>query len=221
MTRVSFPQNHREQVADSDHAIYFEKIGAEADHATVLHELISQFSEDDFRTALLDPRIPERYKNVHHAAERVTALSRSSQGSKPIGAYLLSLETNQTDLQPIGLVVHGNIKGDQRRLRPDTKKRNTASWFAADVLEEHQVPAPKVAEAIVLGGITVAKTAGLQRLLAVKPVVPPLNPHLIVPENLVDLQAHGFRDIGEVVLKQEKMSYPGLGYELSLEGEEG
>lgn len=200
--------------------IHFERLSSTGDHPEAVTELYSQFTEEDFRSALLDPSLPARYKTVESSRQRIEALERS----RSVGAYLVSLEVETANLQTIGTMVAGvpqdSEKFSDRILQkvrsPKKQIRHLSSWFDSGRTGMYELEDSVVASAMLAGGIAVCRAAGVDIIQTVVPFESGKQTRLVVPENMLELPSYGFEPGGEDSVTVEGRTYPGVKYVTKL-----
>jgi len=200
--------------------IHFERLCSDGDHPEAVTELYAQFTEEDFRSALLDPSLPARYKTVESSRQRIEALERS----KSVGAYLVSLEDETANLQAIGTLVAGVPQDSEKfsnrivqKIRsPKQQTRHLSSWFDSERTRAYKLEDSVVASGVLAGGIAVCRAAGVDTIQTVVPFESGNQSRLVVPENMLELTSYGFESGSRDSVTVEGRTYPGVKYVMQL-----
>lgn len=217
---ISYPDEATKSLPIGDFNLHFERLCSDGDHPEAVTELYAPFTEEDFRSALLDPSLPARYKTVESSRQRIEALERS----KSVGAYLVSLEDEIANLQVIGTVVAGVPQDPEkfsnrivRKIRSSKQQtRHLSSWFDSERTRMYQLEDSVVASAMLAGGIAVCRAAGVDIIQTVVPFESGNQSRLVVPENMLELPSYGFESGGEDSVTVEDKEYPGIKYVMQL-----
>lgn len=172
--------------------------------------IINGFKRNDFTAAKLDGKIADYYGHMDAFNKRQAQFIEAARARRSTAAYVLKATVNYGNARVAGQMSFGNYRHDAWAQIAHTGRRQVIGWFDRASIGS-SVDEKEFASIALEGGIKIAHDAGLSRVqVQVGTEASEKDPKLIVIEHTADLDALGFREIGETTTTIAGEPYKGI-----------